>query len=205
MLALDFEQSDGVVFRLINIYAPPMSGQRKAFFLDMSTFVTNNTILAGDFNSVTDSIVVICGLSHTIILQLRQEKVGLTEFTLTVHCHAGTDMQVVSCSDHYLVGLFKLSNADNGPKQWKFAPDLLCKDDFNLQVKLILEGFNSKFAVDCWEQMKVKIQALSQQHMQFRQKQLSSEISGLKQSLSNVNARIFNGENLEADRVRLQD
>ena len=41
--------------------------------------------------------------------------------------------------------------------------------------------------------------------MQFQQKQLLSEINGLKQYLSSVNKQIFNGKDLEQGRIRLQE
>lgn len=48
-LVLDF--TDAVKFRLINIYAPNDESARRLFFTKIFTFITDNTILIGDFNT----------------------------------------------------------------------------------------------------------------------------------------------------------
>ena len=52
--------------------------------------------------------------------------------------------------------------------------------------------------------MKLKFQQVSQKCSQFCIKQFKKEISSLKSSLVSVNKRIFNGENLKADHIKIE-
>ncbi len=66
------------------------------------------------------------------------------------------------------------------------------------------DNFNFNNAVDFWELSKVKIQNLAQKLTQYHQKQLKSELQGLRKSLDYVNKCIFDGDNLETDQLLLE-
>ena len=60
-------------------------------------------------------------------------------------------------SDHYLVGLFSISETALGQKQWKFPSDLLLENNVVQQIKLILENFDKNNPINSWELIKLKI------------------------------------------------
>ncbi len=54
LLSVDLLKMMGNKTCIITVYAPNDVDQQLKFFHDMQAFVTDNTILLGDFNSVTD-------------------------------------------------------------------------------------------------------------------------------------------------------
>ena len=107
-------------------------------------------------------------------------------------------------SDHYLVGMFSLPDTAQGPKQWRFPNDLLLDVSFNQQVHLTLENFDKDNPLESWERIKLKVQCLSQRMTVLRQRQAQHEISSLCSILSEVNKRIFDGDNLDVDRICIE-
>ena len=102
-----------------------------------------------------------------------------------------------------MVGVFQLPDDTKGPKLWWFSSDLLENETFCQQVALICENFD-KSALLSWETAKLKFQSIAQQHTCFRIKQKKHEISSLKSMLTQINKRIYNGEDLELDRLAVE-
>ncbi len=107
-------------------------------------------------------------------------------------------------SDHYLVGLFTMPSKSLGPKQWHFPVDMLGNTNFDLQVYLILDNFDKKNAKESWEIIKLKIQSLSQKSTCFCQRQAKRELKSLHVALNHINKWIFEGDNLDLDRLQLE-
>lgn len=80
-LVLDF--SGAVEFRLINVYAPNDDGQRRVFFEKLFRFVTDSTILIGDFNVVLSNDDI--GANNTFKNDISRSVIfeGTAKFNLT--------------------------------------------------------------------------------------------------------------------------
>ena len=110
----------------------------------------------------------------------------------------------VSFSDHYLVGIYHLPDTDHGPKLWRMLSDSLSCNLVVQQIQLIIDCFEKKNLITSWENLKVKVQQVIQQNTKFHQRQLQQEIKGLHHTLKYINLRIFQGENLESNRLWIQ-
>ncbi len=189
-------------------------------------------LLIGDFNSVAASGDRMSGNLDPTSIQL-QSFLGLNNFSeplgnhlntftyhhLTISTHishidrAYTNFpnrwmgyaQSCSYSDHYCMGLFIPKPDDLGPQPWKFPNNLISDNSFSQQVELIVQNFNSNDSAISWEVIKSKIQEISRKCTSFYQKQSSLELAALKKSLRYVNARIFYGEDLNEDRLLLEN
>ena len=205
------------------------------FRADVSIQKVEKTLLLGDFNSVTDSCDRLSGQldgTSTILHDFLSENglhepLGLYKNSFSYFHPSLSNRKShldciyvnfpanalwgycshMPCSDHYLVGLCSITDSTKGPSQRHFSPDLLSNLCFVQQVHLILDCFSvsGDNLAAVWEGFKLKIHSLSQQYMQFHQKQASAELSSLCASLRYVNNRIFAGDNLENDWLRLQD
>ena len=217
LLALDLE-SDGQIICIINIYAPNLPLDRTDFFNQLENLVMVDTMLLGDFNSITQ----MCDqasrkLDHTSALLdriLHKHKLfepqGSHIHTFTYHhpavsaCKSRLDRiyinypiprirgyaHHVKFSGHYLVGLFTLKNPNMGPKPWCFPDDLHNDSNFVLQVGLILDNFDVKRPTSR-ECIKSKIQMLAQKRVAFWKKQLQLKMKSLKKTLRKINLCIF--------------
>ncbi len=81
---------------------------------------------------------------------------------------------------------------------------MLGNTNFDLQVYLILDNFDKKNAKESWEIIKLKIQSLSQKSTCFCQRQAKRELKSLHVALNHINKRIFEGDNLDLDRLWLE-
>ncbi len=82
--------------------------------------------------------------------------------------------------------------------------DCLVKQEIANHCKMLLNNFDLLNPVSSWELLKVKIQARIQSLMKFYVKQVEAEMKSLKSSLRYVNKRIFQGDDLDMDRKRLE-
>ncbi len=110
-----------------------------------------------------------------------------------------------SISDHYLLGLFSVSESADGLKQWRFPSDLLSDNAVVQQIKLTLDNFDKDNSVQSWELIKLKVQNLCQHATRYRQKQARCEITGLKNTLNKLNKKIYARENLDHDRRLIEE
>ena len=166
LLSVDLSSDTQDLIWLVTVYAPNDVHSRIKFFHELCTFVMDNTILLGDFNSVTDPADKLSGkldgTSKELARLLRDcdlcEPYGSQNTTFTYHHLSdplwksridhifmthGTSLyygyaHYMSCSDHYLVGITPCPDLERGHRQWKFQPDLLCNPDFTLQLDLLL-------------------------------------------------------------------
>ncbi len=219
-------------YRYVSIYAPNDPSERRCFFGELGKFVVDNTFLLGDFNSVVCLNDCLSGKLDPTSQMLREVLEGLDfqeipgshqkSFTynhpsiLNRKSHLDQiymnfeNMLVcgyclpVSVSDHYLVGMFSIPDGATSPKQWRFLNDLLLDTSFNQQIHLVLENFDNKNLVESWEMIKLKLQALSQKVTVFHQRQTQHEITSVRITLSQINKRIFDGDNLETDRLWIE-
>ncbi len=231
MIAIDINQGD-VQRRIINVYAPNVSKDRQEFFDSCFQSITSNWIVLGDFNLVEENSDRISGRLNSTSYYLFSlicswnlvEPAGSQRFSFTYHHPSLSDRksridhiyancpldklkgysQYISVSDHYLVGLYKLPDKDKGPKLWHLPEDALSNKCTCQNIDLILNNFNYNDPLNSWEGIKVKVQNTVQVHNKFCQKQIQQELAGLKSSLRLINQRIFSGEQLNLDRIRLQ-
>ena len=151
LLAVDLKGHSN--YRLVTVYAPTDPKERKLFFQEMVSFLDENTVLAGDFNSVVNdqdrlsgNLDATSGLLEDIIQTHHlSEPSGPHLKTFSYHhpsnhtrksridqIYMNLPHDLVrrytlpsGISDHYMVGTISLPDNTYGPKQWCFPIDLL--------------------------------------------------------------------------------
>ncbi len=194
--------------------------------------MSGQTVLLGDFNSITDCTDRVSGnldpisglLSNLLSANSLVEPNGTHHFSFTYHypslnaCKSRLNhiyinflmdslhgyCQYVSFSDHYLVSLFKLPDSDKGLVLWRLSSDMLANQGFVDYMNCQLLFFDYKNPVDSWERLKLCAQHKVQNLSKFRLKQQKYEISALHSTLKYINKQIFLGESLDHDRLLVQ-
>lgn len=100
-----------------------------------------------------------------------------------------------------MVGLYYLPDQNRGLGLWRLLCDTLQSDFVCQNIELLLANFDSKDPLSSWENIKVKVQGLIQYRTKFRYQQAKRELASLRTSLRWINKSIYNGENLEKDRL----
>ncbi len=159
-------------WQLIIIYAPNDTSAHTDFYLQMGDFVSERTMLAGNFNSVTSSSDHLSGnldgtstLLKMELLILGFEEISGSHLGMFTYHHPSLSTHksqldriyvnfphvvlhrysvVNPYSDHYAVCSCELPQYTSGPRMWKFLSDLLSNESFNLQVNIICENFDLK-------------------------------------------------------------
>ena len=67
-----------------------------------------------------------------------------------------------------------------------------------------MDNFDKTNAKESWETIKLKIQSLSQKSTCFHQRQAMRELKSLRAALSCINKQIFEGDNLDPNRLQLE-
>ena len=232
LLALDLDGlPDDCPRHIVGIYVPTVLNDRCVFFHKLFEYCVPHTVLLGDFNSVTDVVDRFLGaldptssqLSHLLAQHSFVELRGTHQYSFTYHHPAVSNRKSqlnhiyfnysieslcgsshhVSFSDHYLVEAYKLPVTDSGPHLWKLSPDMLSNQNFIDYMNCQFQLFNDKNPITSWENIKLKAQLKVQSLSKFHQKQFNKELHGLCSMLRYINNRIFQGEILKTDRIKI--
>ena len=93
----------------------------------------------------------------------------------------------VSCSDHYLVGMYSLPSSTRGPTLWQFTEDLLSDQSFVTAIQHRILEFHYDNPVDSWENLKTSVQTFAQRKTKFRLKQRLRTLRSLRVTLRYIN------------------
>ncbi len=196
-------------------------------------FFTTNMVLLGDFNSITVDSNHLSGILDPTSAFLRsllqlwnlREPQGSHLFSFSYHhpsladrksrldwIYSNIDWQHqccfshhISCSDHYMIGTYCLPSCTSGPKLWRFSEDLLTNQSFVEAIQQHIMGFQYENVVESWENFKTCVQTFPQKKIKFRLKHRQRTLCSLWTMLRYINKRIFNGEKLEFDQLRIQN